>query len=171
MRGLPAVMLAAIGLAGCGYHVGGRADLLPSTLHTIAIPAFANASPKYRLTGQLPAAIAREFLTRTRYRIVADPNEADAVLYGVVKNYFSFPTLFDQRTGRAAGVQVHVFLDVKLVERATGKVLFERQNYEFRDRYEIAADQVQYFDESSTALERLSQDVARQIVSSILEAF
>ncbi|MGB9612123.1 MAG: LPS assembly lipoprotein LptE, partial [Bryobacteraceae bacterium] len=96
---------------------------------------------------------------------------ADAVLYGVVKNYYSFPTLFDQRTGRAAGVQIHVFLDVKLVERATGRVLFERQNYEFRDRYEIAVDQLQYFDESTTALERLSRDVARQLVSSILEAF
>jgi hypothetical protein len=166
-----AVLLAAAALAGCGYHVGGRADLLPSTLRTIAIPAFGNASPRYRLTAQLPAAITREFLTRTRYRVVADPNEADAVLYGTVRSYFSFPTLFDQSTGRASGVQVSVFLDVKLVERETGKVLFEQQNYEFRGRYEIAVDQAQYFDESSTALERLSREVARQLVSSILEAF
>lgn len=171
MRHAAAVLMAAAALAGCGYHVGGRADLLPDTLRTIAIPAFGNASPRYRLTAQLPAAITREFLTRTRYRVAADPNEADAVLYGTVKNYFSFPTLFDQRTGRASGVQVHVYLDVKLVERETGKVLFEQQNYEFRGRYEIAVDQAQYFDESSTALERLSREVARQLVSSILEAF
>ncbi len=166
-----AALMVACALAGCGYHVGGRADLLPSTLRTIAIPAFGNASPRYQLTGQLPAAITREFLTRTRYRVVADPNEADAVLYGTVKNYFSFPSLFDQRTGRASGVQVHVFLDVKLVERATGNVLWERQNYEFRGRYEIAVDQAQYFDESATALERLSRELARQVVSSMLEAF
>ncbi len=171
MKRAGAACLAALALSGCGYHVGGRADLLPSTLHTIAIPAFGNASPRYRLTSQLPAAITREFLTRTRYRVVADPNEADAVLYGTVRNYFSFPTLFDQRTGRASGVQVHVFLDVKLVERGTGKVLFERENYEFRGRYEIATDQAQYFDESATALERLSREVAQQVVSSILEAF
>lgn len=171
MKRAAAACLAALALSGCGYHVGGRADLLPSTLHTIAIPAFGNASPRYRLTSQLPAAITREFLTRTRYRVVADPNEADAVLYGTVRNYFSFPTLFDQRTGRASGVQVHVFLDVKLVERGTGKVLFERENYEFRGRYEIATDQAQYFDESATALERLSREVAQQVVSSVLEAF
>lgn len=171
MKRAAAALAAMAALAGCGYHVGGRADLLPSTLHTIAIPAFGNASPRYRLTAQLPAAITREFLTRTRYRVVTDLNQADAVLYGTVKNYFSFPTLFDQRTGRASGVQVHVFLDLKLVERATGAVLFERQNYEFRGRYEIATDQTQYFDESATALERLSGEVARQVVSSILEAF
>lgn len=171
MKRACAVLLVAAALAGCGYHVGGRADLLPSTLRTIAVPAFGNSSPRYRLTGQLPAAVAREFLARTRYRVVADPDEADAVLYGAVRSYFSFPTLFDQSTGRASGVQVSVFLDLKLVERATGKVLFERQNYEFRGRYEIAVDQAQYFDESSTALERLSREVARQVVSSILEAF
>ena len=171
MTRLACACVAALLLAGCGYHVGGRADLLPSTLQTIAIPAFGNASPRYRLTAQLPAAITREFLTRTRYRVVADPDQADAVLYGTMRNYFSFPTLFDQRTGRASAVQVHVFLDLKLVERATDKVLFERQGYEFRGRYEIAVDQAQYFDESATALERLSQEVARQVVSSILEAF
>ncbi len=171
MRRAAVLLLAALAAAGCGYHVGGRADLLPSTLRTIAIPAFGNASPRYRLAGQLPAAITREFLARTRYRVVADPNEADAVLYGTVTNYASFPTLFDQRTGRASAVQVHVFLDLKLVERESGNVLFERQNYEFRGRYEIAVDQAQYFDESATALERLSREVARQVVSSILEAF
>jgi len=171
MRAAALAFAAALSLAGCGYHIGGRADLLPSTLHTIAIPAFGNASPRYKLASLMPAAITREFLSRTRYRVVADPNEADAVLYGTVTNYFSFPTIFDQRSGRAAGVQVHVFLDVKLVERATGNVLFERQGYEFRGRYEIATDQAQYFDESSTALERLSHEAARQLVSSILEAF
>lgn len=171
MRRLACACAAALLLGGCGYQVGGRADLLPSTLHTIAIPAFGNASPRYRLTGQLPAAITREFLTRTRYRVVADPGEADAVLYGTVRNYFSFPTLFDQRTGRASAVQVHLFLDLKLVERTTGRTLFEREGYEFRGRYEIAVDQAQYFDESATAMERLSREVARQVVSSILEAF
>jgi hypothetical protein len=42
---------------------------------------------------------------------------------------------------------------------------------EFRQRYEIAIDQTQYFEESDIALERLSRDVARTLVSSVLEAF
>ena len=42
---------------------------------------------------------------------------------------------------------------------------------EFRNRYEIGSDQVNYFDESEPALERLSRDVARTVVSAILEAF
>jgi hypothetical protein len=50
-------------------------------------------------------------------------------------------------------------------------VLFNRQNADFRERYEISVDPRNYFDESSTALERLSRDVARSVVSAVLENF
>ncbi len=165
------VALAAVLLAGCGYHVGGHADLLPQSIHTIAVPAFSNNSSRYRLTESLPAAISREFLSRTRYRVVNDLNEADAILTGGINNVMTAPIIADQKTGRAAIIQIHVYLNLKLTERKTGKVLYERTGLEVRERYEISSDQNQYFDESSPAIQRLSQQVARQVVSSILEAF
>ena len=36
----PLAVLLAMLCAGCGYRVAGRADLLPSNIHTIAVPAF-----------------------------------------------------------------------------------------------------------------------------------
>ena len=42
---------------------------------------------------------------------------------------------------------------------------------EFRQRYEISVDQRAYFDESDVAMQRLTADVARALVSSMLEAF
>ncbi|MGH9780573.1 MAG: hypothetical protein ACRD33_02035, partial [Candidatus Acidiferrales bacterium] len=36
-------------ICGCGYHVAGRAARLPSTWHTIAVPAFVNRTPTYRI--------------------------------------------------------------------------------------------------------------------------
>src|SRR5262249_40219216 len=95
-----ALLLSALLLTACGYHVGGKADLLPKTIHTIAVPAFANTTPRYRLTDRIPAAITREFISRTRYQVIPNVNEADAVLTGVVTNFFSFPTTFDSKTGR-----------------------------------------------------------------------
>ncbi len=173
MRAGFSLALAAVALAvcGCGYHIGGKADLLPATIRTIAIPAFGNSTIRYKLSESLPSAIGREFIARTRYRIVADPNEADAILSGTVTNVMSAPTIFDQKTGRAAGIQVTVFLNIKLVERSTGKTLYERRGMDVRQRYEVATSQEQYFDESAVALGRLSQEAARQVVSSILEAF
>ena len=155
----------------CGYHVGGRADLLPKTVHTIAIPAFTNITTRYKLTDRLPEAISREFIGRTRYRVVSDPDSADAILRGSVVSYASYPTIFDPITGRAAGVELHVTLQVSLIERATGKVLFTRPGFEVRERYEISVDASQYFEESDTALNRVSRQVARQVVTAILENF
>ncbi len=163
--------LGAMGLTGCGYHVGGKADLLPKTVKTIAIPTFGNLTTRYKISDRLGNAVSREFLTRTRYQIVADPNGADAVLSGVVVNYVAYPTVVDQVTSRAAGVQIQVILRLTLTDKASGKVLFTRPNMEVRERYEISIDQSQYFEESESALERLSRDVARSVVSAVLSGF
>ena len=173
----PAARCAALAIlltwlcAGCGYRVAGRADLLPRSIHTIAIPAFGNTTTRYRLTERLPAAITREFIARTRYRVVPDTNTADAVLQGSVVNYNSYPVAFDPATSRASTVQVSIHLDITLRERATGKVLFSRTRMECRERYEISVDQRAYFDESDAALDRVTMDVARTMVSAILEQF
>jgi hypothetical protein len=165
------VALLLVSLAGCGYHVGGQGDMLPKTLHTIACPAFQNATTKYKLTGLLPQEIGREFTARTRYKVVSDPKSADAVLEGVIKGYYAAPTVYDPATGRSSGVLLSVWLDLTLRERATNKVLWSRERMEVRERYEITTDQRSYIDESDAALARMSRSVAQQVVSSILEAW
>ena len=158
-------------LTSCGYHVGGKADLVPKRIHTIAIPAFGNATNNYKLSERVTTAVAREFLSRSRYRIVADTEQADAVLTGAVVNLLSYSTVFDPATNRASGAQIIVILQVTLTDRSNGAVLFSRPNFEFRERYEISVDAKTYFEESDAALERLSRDVARSVVSAVLEGF
>jgi hypothetical protein len=158
-------------LSSCGYHVAGHSDLLPKTIKTIAVPAFGNASIRYKLTDQLSEAVKRELIARTHYRIVPDPGQADAIIQGAVGTYSSYPILFDSATNRAAAVQVNVTLQVKLVERATGKVLFTRPSLQITEQYQISLDPGQYFDESDTALARASKIVAQQLVTAILENF
>jgi hypothetical protein len=144
---------------------------LPKTIRTVSVPAFNNLTTRYKLTDQLPEAISREFLTRTRYRVVSDPNTADAVLRGTVINYSAFPTIFDPANGRAAFAEIHVTLSVSLTERSTGKVLFNRPNFDVRETYQISPDATQYFEESDPALKRAGQQVARSIISAVLENF
>lgn len=172
MRPCAAALLAGVALfGGCGYHVSGHGDLVPKSIHTIAIPAFGNATSRYRLTDRLPEAIAREFITRTRYQIVQDQNSADAILRGTIVNYFAYPIVFDPTTGRASTVQVVVNMSATLFERATGKVLFSRPSFEWKQQYEISADPRAFLDESDAAMDRLSRDVAQMLVSAILENF
>lgn len=165
------VALGAVSLVSCGYHTAGQADLVPKSIQTIAIPAFSTQSLRYRLTDVLPQQIGREFISRTRFRLENNPSEADAVLNGSVNNAVVFPTVFDPTSGKATTVQVMVVVTLNLTERATGRVLYSRANLAFRQNYDIAVDPHQFFDESGPAFDRLSRDLARDIVSSIVENF
>jgi outer membrane lipopolysaccharide assembly protein LptE/RlpB len=165
-----ALALAAL-TAGCGYHVSGHGDLMPKTVKTIAIMPFGNLTVRYQLARMLPADISHELISRTKYTIVADPNQADAVLTGTLTNFGYYPTIFDPVSGRATTVQVIVTVQTTLTERATGKKIFNRSGWEFRDQYQVSIDPTTYFDESGTAMQRVSRDASRSIVSGILEAF
>jgi outer membrane lipopolysaccharide assembly protein LptE/RlpB len=165
-----AFLLLAASLSGCGYHVVGTADALPKNIHTIAIPPVKNTTTQYKLSDQLGTFLTREFISRTRYKTVVDPKDADAVLSCGVVNFVSYPTIFDPNAGRATGVQVIVTVNVTLRDKA-GVVLFTRPNFEVRERYEISIDPKSYFDENEPATQRLAQDIARTVVSAVLEKF
>ena len=162
----------AVAAVSCGYHVGGKADLVPKSIQTIAIPAFAGSSAaRYKLMDALPQQIGREFIARTRFRVVENPSEADAVLNGSLNAAGVAPTVYDPTSGKATSVQAVVVVSINLLERATGKVLFSRPNIAFRQNYSIAVDPHQFFDESGPAFDRISRDLARDIVSAIVENF
>jgi len=167
-----ALCLFSFALTSCGYHIAGNStsDVLPSTVKTVAIPAFSNVTIRYKLTSYMPAAITREFISRTRYQVVNDPKEADAVLNGSIVRFDSIPITFDPRTGRASAIQALVVMQITLRDRA-GTVLFDRPRFESRQNYEISTDPKAYFDESDVALDRLSREVARSVVSAVLENF
>ena len=168
-RFAPAWLAVVAALAGCGYHISGQGDLMPKSIHTIAVTPM--NSTRYQLARLLPADIARELIAHTKYKLIDDPAQADAVLSGRVVSFSNFPTLFDQASGRATSVEVVVTLQITLTERSSGKTLFTRPNMEVRERYQISTNPQQYFDESGTAIMRLSKDVAQSVVSAILENF
>jgi hypothetical protein len=164
------VLIAACS-SGCGYHLAGRGDLIPKNVRTIAVEPFGTNTARYKLARLLPADISRELISRTKYRLSSDASQADAVLTGSLVNFFAYPIIYDSVTNRATTVQAIVIVQVRLVNRADGKVIYEKPAAEFRERYEISIDPAAYFDESGTAMERLSKDVSRSVVSAILNAF
>ena len=155
----------------CGYHTGGKADLVPKSIQTIHIPAFQSLTTRYRLVDLLPQQIEREFQVKSRFRIENDPDTADAIIKGVVNSANIAPTIFDPTSGKATNVQVVVFISYRFVERATGRVLFDRPNLLFRQNYSISVNPHQFFDEVGPALDRVARDVGRDLVSSVLESF
>jgi len=166
-----AVLALALAASACGYHVAGRGSHLPAEWKTLAVVALENRTTRYRIEQRLTEALVRELLARTRYRAVANPEAADAVLRGEITGLESSAVLFDSATGRATTMVVTVTLQVRLTDRATSRTVYENNAFLFREQYEISTDLASFFEEQEPALGRLARDFAATLVSALLEKF
>jgi outer membrane lipopolysaccharide assembly protein LptE/RlpB len=169
-RFLVALILFSAVLSGCGYHAAGTSRL-PATLHVISVPAFVNQTQTYKIETTLTTAVVREFNTRTKFKVLTSVSpDADAVLRGTVTSTQLAPVTYDSKTGRASTGLVTVNMRVTLTAR-DGRVLYENQNYIFREQYQVSRELSSFFEEEGPAVDRLSRDFARTLVSNVLEAF
>ena len=173
------LLLASTMVSGCGYHVAGRTDALPKTIHVIAVPAIESKSSSYRIEQRLTAATIHEFLARTNYKVVSTPESGDAVLRGKVLSMEVVPLLFittnaaatTPSTTRATTMLVTMKCDVTLIDSTTQKVLFHNNNFIFRNEYEISTDVKSFFEEQDPALDRMAGDFAKRLVAAVTENY
>jgi outer membrane lipopolysaccharide assembly protein LptE/RlpB len=176
-RALRLLILVALLISGCGYHVARRSSALPKTIHVIAVPALENKTTSYRIEQKLTAATIHEFLAKTTIKVVSNPEDGDAVLRGKILSLEAVPLLFDTTTGRATTMLVTVRCEVSFTERATEKVLYHSDNFIFRNQYEISADTSDpaalknFFEEQDPALDRLARDFAQRLVAAVIENY
>lgn len=158
-------------LSGCGYHPATSASHLPQAVHTLAIPVFKNSTQSYHTEVAFTQAVVKEFSSRTSYRIVAGSDaDADATLEGTVTGYQVMPLTYNSETGQSSSFLITINASVLLKDR-NGKVLYKNTSYVFRQQYETTQDLVSFIQEDPAAVQRLSHDFARAVVSDILESF
>ena len=173
------VLLAATTFAGCGYHVAGRTDSLPKTIHVIAVPAIENKTSSYRIEQRLTAATIHEFLAVTPYKVVSTADSGDAVLRGKVLTLEAVPLLFTTTNAtatipsstRATTMLVTMKCEVTLTDSTSQKVLYHTDNFIFRNEYEISTDVKSFFEEQGPALDRMAQDFAKRLVAAVTENY
>jgi outer membrane lipopolysaccharide assembly protein LptE/RlpB len=160
-------------ISACGYHVSGRRASLPKSIRVIAVPALENKTTSYRIEQKLTAATVHEFLAKTSYKVSSNPASGDAVLRGTVLSVEAVPLLFDTATGRATTMLVTVRCEITLTETTTQKVLYQTDNFLFRNEYEISTNVnvKSFFEEQDPALDRLAQDFATKLVAAVIENY
>jgi hypothetical protein len=181
---------------GCGYHVAGQGTRIPPDVKTVGIPIFKSETSRFRIEQQVTSAVTREFIERTKYRVTPEPLEADAVLSGTVKDIRTSVVVFGvppsstsssstQGVQGANALQIQVTFDIRFVDIHSHKVIFSNPNYIFRDEYQVSqavnqSNQTKasnpntlesVFGEDQPAIDRISRDLARTLVSDILENF
>ncbi len=162
---------ALLGLCGCGYHTLGAATHLPPGVKTLAIPVFANDTVYNGTAKTMTEAVIREFLARTSLRVVpeASPN-ADAVLHGTILREGIAPLTYNTATQQSSSFLITMVVSVTLQD-SNGKILYQNKNYVYRQQYQSTTDLPTFISEDPAAIQRLSGDFARQLVSDVLESF
>ena len=132
------LLLATIALTGCGYALVGHGNnLLPPTVKTIEVPAFVNRTTRVELEQRVTQAVADEFVSRGRLRLVTSPKDADVILRGAIDSFGIFPIAFNQQ-GRATQYQISITAHIELLDhRSEDKVLWKNDQYRFTENYEV----------------------------------
>lgn len=174
-RFLAAASLLALG--ACGYSLAGKGNFLPDYIATIAVPTFANRSSRVSVEEVFTRKVVEELTARGRYKIQSDTAGADAVLEGTVVSFVSAPTVLeggsvnDPEASQASTYTVIVRAQVQFKDLVKNDVIWSNNNFQFRDDYEVGENPEEFFDQESLTLQRLAEEFAKALVSSILEAF
>ena len=168
--------LGGLTLPGCGYALAGRGSFLPADITSVGIPVLINSTTFFEMEQVLSEKIRAEFISRGKYRVQPEAAGADAVLTGEIRGVTVQPVGFtDQQL--ASRYQFTVSLRVAFTETRTGKVLWSDEGLTFREEYELATRSnvaiqgAAFLDQERNAFDRIAVDVARTVVTAILEAF
>jgi Lipopolysaccharide-assembly/TAT (twin-arginine translocation) pathway signal sequence len=170
-----AALGSGFALTGCGYSLAGRGSFLPASIRVVGIPVFVNNTSLFEVEKRITDKVRSEFIGRGRYKVQPDANAVDALLTGEISSITVAPAAIteDRQASRyviTATTKIE-FRDVK-----ADKVLWANPYLQFRDDYELSntdnvTDPTAFLGQDVNALDRLATELARTIVSAILEAF
>jgi len=166
--GLISVFIFVTGFTECYKPVSESG--LPKNIKRIAVPAFQFEvqGARYRVESRFTEAVSREIIKRGRgLKVQSSRDGADAVVEGTIRN-FNFSGVLLDREGRARIYEVTIIVAVTIRDLKTNQILYDNQNFVFRDSFEFSNDPRSFFNEEDPAVERMSRAFAESVVSTIV---
>ncbi len=168
-------VLCALSTSGCGYALAGRGTFLPAYIRTVGIPTFTNRTTVFNIETTMTQKVRSEFIGRGKYQILPEATGVDALLIGEITTVTIAASSFNTAQ-LASRYAVTMTARVELRDTRANMVLWENPSVVFRQDYEATGgqttvDPAAFFNQDANALDRITTDFARSIVSAILEAF
>jgi len=110
-------------ISGCGYT---NKPLISRKINSIYIPIFENDTFRRGLEFDLTNAVKDEIMSKTKLRI-AQKDNADTILTGKIKKVTE-SMLSSNAEDNIVESRVSIYVDIKLVDRRTGRTLIEEKN-------------------------------------------
>jgi hypothetical protein len=176
MRAVLILTLAMVS-SGCGYALAGRGSFLPDYIRVVGIPPIENRSTYQQVELVLTEKIRTEFIGRGKYTVVPEASGSDAVLSGEITSISAQPVGFNE-SQLASRYLFIMTMKVQLTDARTNMVLWSNDALTFREESELTTRSANnvieggaFLDQERSSFDRIAGDVARTVVTAILEAF
>ena len=146
---------------------------LPKGIKTVAVPAFQFESNalRFKVESRFTRAVVTELIKRGHgLKVQGERDGADAVVEGAIRS-FSFSGVLLDTNGRARVFEVTIIAAITVRDQRENKVLYDNQNYIFRDSFEFANDPRSFFNEEDPAVDRMARSFAESVVSTLVNGF
>src|SRR5262245_12546823 len=168
---LVALLLGILAQSGCGYSLAGRGSFLPVYIKRIGIPLFANATTVFDLDRRVTDKVRAEFIGRGKWTIVPDQTGVDGVLSGTITSVTLSPVAFNSQQ-QATRYALAMTGSVEFKDMQTNKLLWANRAMAYREEFDVPASQntldpQTYFGQDTNALDRLTNEFSRALVSAL----
>ena len=162
------LLVALLGMAGCGYHLAGTGSSLPSHIHTIAIPVFSNSSSEPEIERELTRAVRDSFIRDGRLK-VANKNRADLVMKGKL-TYYNLRAVSFSTSDVATEYWVELRADIEVFDQVKNKT-FLKQNLFTKWDFTSSEDVANSESARLVALDEAYRELGNRLVSLVIEQF
>jgi len=143
-------------------------------IRIVGIPQLQNQSSFFNVEQVLTEKLRTEFIGRGKYAIVPSSTGVDALLTGVIGSVTLTPTALNQNQ-QATRYALILTVSAEFKDMHTNKVLWANPVMQYREEFTLdptsAVDTTTFLAQNVNAQERMASELARALVSAILEAF
>lgn len=167
-------------LAGCGYHFRADGEPVGIEIESIAIPLMTSTSTARGFEADFTSIIRQEFISHSKVHLVRK-EEAQMIITGNIFEISSDPLSYNLKQQKVAGrVVTHettgsrrlkIVMDVCLVERATGKIIWRDQSLSEEASFNVGIDPIANEYNQQQALRKIARLIARRIYLQTMERF
>ncbi|TYP00142.1 outer membrane lipopolysaccharide assembly protein LptE/RlpB [Geothermobacter ehrlichii] len=167
---LGTLLLAGLLLvAGCGYRLAGQGTSLPGGVKSLYIASFANKTAEPFLDTAISNALSRRFNRSRNLRVVAEENQAEAVLSGAVVGYSSRPLSYD-RQDRVREYRSKMKVEGRLTSVSDGRILWQG-SVGWQEDYAASDNLALQEDRERAAVEVLVERLADELYYRLMDDF
>ena len=132
VRGWVYILLLCV--SGCGYQFAGRSERFPKDVHSIYVEPFLNRTRDVSVGNEITSALRSEFYRRGQLTLAQQPDQADAILSGVVGNFDSLTASVNQND-EVLQYDATLVIDATFRRREPSEILWRGQAMRLNEIY------------------------------------